>query len=583
MRILATILGTAALFLLLPRTAAAAPPVLKRGSLSPFVREATDMGPLPLSRTQQVVVGLALRNRDQLEAFLADVQDPASPNYRRFLTQEEFNARFAPVPEDEQAVAAYLEQNGLTVARRFPNRLLIDARGSVAAIERAFGVRLHAVRFRGKSRFAALREPALPVPVASMVTGVLGLDDLNEMVPHVRGRRAVVAPHAAVGADCCHLSPNDLRTFYNNTTGLDGSGQTVVIAGAYAWKDSDNTAFNTEWSLPALPAGSGQVCTGSGSPGGCQYSSLNSIEIALDVEYAHGTAPGATILNYMAASTSFSNFTVMYNRIVTDDPGHVVSTSWGACESVISESAQQTNDDIFANGNAIGQSWFAASGDNGSRDCDDVPSVDHPANSPHVIGVGGTTPTCSGGMTTSDPACAGYGSETGWSDSGGGVSTIFSRPSFQTGCGVPSGSERLVPDVSLDADTSPGVYVITDGSWISLGGTSGATPQWAGYLAMRNQLAGGSGLGNPGALLYALCGTAAYHDITTGSNGDYTAGAGYDLVTGLGTIDAAAFLSGSQNIPTLSWKGAAVLALLILGAFAVALPRRRRPGSVESS
>src|SRR2546428_13860262 len=100
----------------------------------------------------------------------------------------------------------------------------------------------------------------------------------------------------------------------------------------------------------------------------------------------------------------------MYNRIVTDNPGHVVSTSWGACEVALSAASQQTDDNIFANANAIGQSWFAASGDNGSKDCGgNVPSVDNPANSPHVIGVGGTTPVCSGGMTSSSPGCGGYG------------------------------------------------------------------------------------------------------------------------------------------------------------------------------
>lgn len=585
MRTLASFLGAAALFLLLPRAAVAAPRVTRPGSVSPFAREATDLGPLPLSETHQIVVGLELRNREELEAFLTDVQDPSSPNYHHFLTQEQFNARFAPTPEDEQAVVSHLDQSGLAVTQRFPNRLIIDAAGNVAAIERAFGVRLHAVRFRGKSHFAALRDPSLPALVSSVVTGVVGLDDLSEMLPHVRGGSQVAAPNAAIGAGCCHLSPNDLRTFYDGGTGFDGSGQTLVIAGAYAWKDSDNTAFNTQWSLPQLPAGSGQVCTGTGNPLSCRFSNANSLEIALDVEYSHGTAPGAKILNYMAASTFFSSFAVMYNRIVTDDPGHVVSTSWGGCEATVSASTQQTNDNIFANANAIGQSWFAASGDAGSRDCNNLPTVDHPANTPHVIGVGGTTPVCSGGMTPTSPACEGYGSEAGWSGSGGGISTLFSRPTFQTGCGVPAGSARLVPDVSLESDPTPGDYVIKNGSWFIVGGTSGAAPQWAGYLAMWNQKSGGSGLGNPGALLYSLCGTAAYHDIMAGSNGDYAAGAGYDLVTGLGTIEAAAFLSplGSENIPTMSWKGAAVLVLLILGAFALALPRRRRPASVEPS
>src|SRR5207248_11648358 len=127
------------------------------------------------------------------------------------------------------------------------------------------------------------------------------------------------------------------------------------------WRDTDNTAFNSQWGLPQLPTGSGQVCTGPSTSSGCRFSSQNSIEIALDVEYAHATAPAARILNYMAASTSDADFTTLYNRIVTDNPGHVVVG--------VSAATQRADDNIFANANAIGQSWFAASGDSGSRDC----------------------------------------------------------------------------------------------------------------------------------------------------------------------------------------------------------------------
>jgi subtilase family serine protease len=244
----------------------------------------------------------------------------------------------------------------------------------------------------------------------------------------------------------------------------------------------------------------------------------------------------------MSASTSFADFTTMYNRIVTDNPGHVVTTSWGGCEAGVATATQQADDDIFANANAIGQSWFAASGDHGSLDCSNTLSVDNPANSPHVIGVGGTTATCSSGLTSQTPGCGGYGSETGWNGSGGGVSELFTRPAFQSGCGVPPGPTRLVPDVALEADTTPGDYVLKNGSWFIVGGTSGAAPQWAGYVAELNQRTGGGGFGNPGALLYSLCGTAAYHDVLAGSNGTYAAGPGYDLVTGLGTIHASDFL-----------------------------------------
>src|SRR5256885_8645927 len=149
-------------------------------------------------------------------------------------------------------------------------------------------------------------------------------------------------------------------------------------------------------------------------------------------------------------------------------------------------------------------------------------------------------------MTSSSLGCAGYGSERGWSASAGGMSQVFARPSYQTGCGVPPGSTRLVPDVALESDTSPGNYVAENGVWYIVGGTSGAAPQWAAFFAELNQRLGGTGLGNPGPRLYSLCGTSAFHDVTLGSNGDYFAGPGYDLVTGLGTIEARNFLTGGS-------------------------------------
>src|SRR5438874_802557 len=516
-------------------TALAAPG--KFHSLSPHLKDAVDLGRAPASERHRVVVSLDVRNREGLEAFLADVQDPSSPRYRQFLSQAEFDALYAPTEAQEQAVIDHLRGAGLRVSERFPNRLLVGAAGSVAALERAFGVEIHSVERGGKRHYAALDEPSLPAEMASYVVGVIGLDDLSARHPHVGSVSPAAAPRAALGSNCCHLSPNDVLAFYDNTAAASGAGQTIVIAGAYAWRDTDTTAFNSQWGLPQPPVGSAQVCTGPSTSSGCKFSSQNSIEIALDVEYAHGTAPAARILNYMSASTSLADFTTMYNRIVTDNPGHVVSTSWGACEVGVSAATQQTDDNIFANGNAIGQSWFAASGDSGSRDCSNLLGVDNPANSPHVMGVGGTTPACSGGMTSSSPACAGYGSESAWSGSGGGVSLVFARPAFQRGCGVPAGTQRLVPDVALEANPSPGNYVAENGSWWVVGGTSDAAPQWAGLAAELVQQSGGA-LGNPGALLYGRCGTAALHDITSGSNGDYSAGVGYDMVTGLGSFDA---------------------------------------------
>jgi kumamolisin len=162
------------------------------------------------------------------------------------------------------------------------------------------------------------------------------------------------------------------------------------------------------------------------------------------------------------------------------------------------------------------------------------------------MGVGGTAAACSSGMIPGNLACGGYGAEIAWSGSGGGggQSAIFSKPGWQTGCNVPADGARDVPDVSLAADPNQyGNYVINNGFWYIVGGTSAAAPQWAGFFAELNQRYNSSGLGLPGGRIYALCGTSAYHDITSGNNGAYSAGTGYDQTTGVGTINAKEFLT----------------------------------------
>ncbi|MHB8603748.1 MAG: S53 family peptidase [Thermoplasmatota archaeon] len=539
-------------------------------SLSPLAAKALDLGIAPASLPIHVVVGLDLRNAAALDSFIASASDPASPDFQHFLTEAQFDAQFAPTDAQEQRVVDWLTASGFTVSDRFPNHILVGAYGTAGAAQAAFGVPVHVVLLDGALHYSALAEPKFPSDIAAFTTGVTGLDDLTAMHPMTKSRASVPpaqfaraptptaqpdasapilaspVPLAAVGGTCCSFGPGDLKTFYDNGGAQTGSGQTIVIAGAYAWLSNDVSGFDTQFGLPALPAASAQVCTGPlGLGPGCQFDVQNSIEISLDVEYAHGTAPAAVIKNYMSGTTLLSDFQTMYNRVVTDNPGHTVSTSWGTCEAGQSASSLTTQDNTIKAGNAKGQSWFAASGDFGSDDCQNsTASPDSPASSPHVMGVGGTAAVCSSGMTSADPACHGYASETAWSGSGGGASGVFAKPAFQTGCGVPADGKRDVPDVSLEADPAHyGNWVLEAQLWFQVGGTSDAAPQWGGFFSELNQKKGGAGLGLPGARIYALCGGTSYHDITSGSNGAFSAHAGYDQVTGVGTIDAANLLA----------------------------------------
>jgi kumamolisin len=528
-----------ALALALPLAFAASPAepspatVARPDSLPPIVADAIDLGPAPDALPLHVVIGLELREKAALDAFLADVSDPASPDHQRFLTQDEFNALYGPTEEQEARVAHWLTGAGFVVRETFPNHLLVGATGDNAAAQRAFGVTVHNVLYDGQLKHAALDAPLFPVEIAKFTTGVSGLDDLAQMRPmHGTPKPAPMGPKAAVGASCCAFGPNDLKVLYSNSASFTGTGQTEVIAGAYQWKDTDNTAYNNQWGLPALPAGSAQVCAGSGT--GCTFDASNSIEVTLDVQMVHAVAPNAVIKNYMSQTTALTDFQTMYNKVVTDNPGHSISSSWGLCEQSMSSAQRTSDDNIFANGAAVGQSWFAASGDSGSADCGGATGVDYPASSPNMMGVGGTHANCSPAMTSSAPNCQAYGSESAWTSGGGGNSIYYAKPSWQTGCSVPTGN-RHVPDVSLESDTSPGNYVFYNGAWATVGGTSDAAPMMGGIFSLLNQKLGGTGQGLPGTRLYQLCGGNSFHDVTTGSNGAFSAGVGYDMTTGVGT------------------------------------------------
>src|SRR5947207_7519548 len=255
---------------------AAAPATAAPGkfhSRSPHLKDAVDLGRAPATERHRVVVSLDLRDREGLEAFLADVQDPASPRYRQFLSQDEFDALYAPTEAQEQAVVDHLRQAGLGVTDRVPTRRLVGAACSGPALEGAFGVAIHHVERAGQRHYAALDEPSLPDKLARDVVGVIGLDDLSERHPHLGSVAPAAAPRAALGSNCCHLSPNDVFALYDNTAALPGAGQTIVIAGAYAWRDTDNTAFNSQRGLPHVPLRSPHVCTGATTSAGPKLSS----------------------------------------------------------------------------------------------------------------------------------------------------------------------------------------------------------------------------------------------------------------------------------------------------------------------
>ena len=355
-------------------------------------------------------------------------------------------------------------------------------------------------------------------------------------------------------------------TFNNGSVKGDGSGQTIAIVDAYNQPNivSDLAAFDSKYGLAAPPS-----FTVVNQTGGTTLPSSDTnwgMEESLDVEWAHAMAPGAKIVLVEANTSSMSDLTtaVSYARGLSNVS--VVSMSWGSNGGEFSTETSYDNDFTTPSGHN-GVTFVASSGDNGSGGAPEYPSV-----SPNVIAVGGT-------VLTTDTA-GNYQSETGWSGSGGGISAYESQPKYQNGVVTQSSTMRTVPDVAYNG-ASGSLYEVYDtsgyGGWIQVYGTSAGAPQWAALVAIADQ---GRALNGDGTLdgrsqtlpaLYQMP-SSDFHDITSGSNGAYSAGTGYDLVTGKGTPVANLVvnslvsydawtpvnLSSSYNRNGLTWGGTTI-------------------------
>jgi subtilase family serine protease len=334
------------------------------------------------------------------------------------------------------------------------------------------------------------------------------------------------------------LSPAQIRHFYGfDQISNQGAGQTIGIVDAYDDPniESDLGKFNGQFGLPACTTANGcfkKIYASGSKP---KTDAGWALEISLDVEWSHAIAPAAKIVLVEAASSSFANLIQAVDMAVANGAS-VVSMSFGGSEF----SSQTTYDAHF---NVGGVTFTASSGDSGS-------GVEYPAASPYVVGVGGTT------IQTADSSGT-YKSETAWSGSGGGESTVEAEPLYQSSFGIASNNKRGVPDVAYDADPNTGFSVYDSvryqgqAGWFQVGGTSAGAPQWAALLAIVNSMRAAAGKGTLNGAQYAFYNASTYstnfHDITSGSNGTCgslcNAGPGYDFVTGLGSPQAAALVN----------------------------------------
>jgi subtilase family serine protease len=559
---------------------------------------------------------LSAAQQQDLDTLLAEQQDPKSPNYHKWLTPDEFAARFGMSQSDLDQVTNWLEGQGFTVDGVARNRNEIYFSGTAGQIESAFQIELHNYLVDGEMHYANAGDPAIPKAFAGVVLGLRHLDNFRPKPRVVKAKPSVTSSQSGNH----FVAPGDFVTIYDlqalYTAGFDGTGVKLAIMGQTSIVNADLDAFRTAAGLPARTASNFQqvLVPLNGTP---TVSTGDLVEASLDLEWSEAIAKNANIIYVNATPTATNGVWDALQYATTNGLAPVISTSYGFCEPGNGQAFAMTVQTWVQNANALGSTVVSASGDQGAADCDSKPpatgglAVDVPASIPEVTGMGGTEFTGDAAATvtsgcaaatqywgqscslTSGASALSYIPEMTWNDSssssfgatGGGVSAFFAKPTWQTGAGVPNDGMRDVPDISLNSSNAHDPYLIcsqefytvnnltattctsgfraSDQSFAAVGGTSVAAPTFAGILAILNQGLGANGLGNINPNLYSLSAStpSAFHDITSGNNKvictagtpttgsaavkcpaagtfGYSAGPGYDQVTGLGSIDA---------------------------------------------
>ena len=505
-------------------------------------------GRLPGNQVLQLDLVLPLRDAAGLKAFLADVYNPKSSNYRQFLTPSEFTARFGPTADDYDTVLRFAKTYGFEVVGGSRDGMLVQVKGTVSNIEAAFHVNMRTYQHPTENRafYSPDREPTADLPFN--LWHISGLDNYSipralhisrDEYAQAHGIDAEkVVSHATTGSGpSASFLGSDMRAAYYGSGSLTGAGQNLGLLEYYGTDLADlTTYFKNVGQTNNVPV---TLFSTDGTSTSCTYPSCDDGEQNLDMTQAIGMAPGLASLVMYVGSTDTSIISAM----TTHSPlPTTIGCSWGWTPADAS-----TLDPYFQKMAAQGQNFFAASGDYSTWKASGN-SAAWPADDAYVVSVGGTD------LTTSS-AAGPWASETAWADSGGGISPDkVAIPSWQQLSGVINSSNkgsttlRNGPDVSANANFT--FYTCGDQEACQAnyyGGTSFAAPMWAAFVALANQQYAQS---NPGKTLgfinpaiyqqnvNATTYAADFHDIKSGTSGSYSAVAGYDLVTGWGSPTA---------------------------------------------
>lgn len=454
------------------------------------------------------------------------------------LPPAEFAAEFGADAADVDLVVQTMSGLGLTIISTDPASRRVHVSGQTSRICAIFGTFLAAVTcdsMTGEPTTHRHRTGMLSVPkvLDGIVTAVLGLDDR----PQARSQFRIAVPRAVSTS----YTPVELGEIYRFPEGTDGTGQTIAIielGGGYQQSDLD--AYFHGLALPTPTVTSVGVNGATNSPGNDPRGADG--EVLLDIQVAGALCPAASIVVYFAPNTDAGFLDAIADAAHANPTPTTMSISWGQSEDQWTAQARNAMDDALLDAAALGVTVTAAAGDNGSSDgsSDGSHHADFPASSPHALACGGTTLHATTKKVTS---------ETVWNDgpgggaTGGGVSDVFARPSWQSKVRVPTvpGSQggRGVPDVSGNADPNTGYQVFVHGAAAVFGGTSAVAPLWAALVARFAQVLG-TPLGLLQPKLYAL--NSGFRDITEGNNGSFAAGKGWDACTGLGSPDGTSLL-----------------------------------------
>jgi kumamolisin len=491
----------------------------------------------PANPNETVDVTIRLRSRAGKKPIV-DADEFTKPIAQRtILSRKEFEQRHGTDADSMARVETFAREHGLAVKEKSLGRRTVILTGTVTAMNAAFGVELKEYEHPTGTYRGRTGSIQLPAELHDVVEGVFGLDNRPQAKPHFRRRVGVRAAAPNVS-----YTPIQVATLYDFPTGVDGSGECIALielGGGY--KPADLSTYWSQLKLTETPTVTA-VSVGNGSNDPTGDANGPDGEVMLDIEVAGSIAPGAKIVAYFAENTDagFLNAITTAVHDSTNNPS-IVSISWGGPESTWTQQAMTSMDEAFQSAAAMGVTICVAAGDDGSTDGvnDGLNHVDFPASSPNVLACGGTRLAASGNA---------IGSEVVWNElannegaTGGGISDVFPLPSWQNGAGVPPSANpthnvgRGVPDVAGDADPTTGYVTLVDGNPDVIGGTSAVAPLWAGLIALINEKIGKPvGFINP--LLYQNVASAAdFSDITSGNNGAYSAGGGWDACTGLGS------------------------------------------------